>query len=450
MKKGLLSLLSLLAIFGLLSSCGSSKGYQASDISYIYDSRELAPRPNFVVYHLNEEQSEIHYRINAVDLLYMRDAVKNDYYSEVKIRYQVIPSFENTTVLDSGSIDLTDRAQAPPQKALIGNFTVNTPREEKSKQFVVKITLTDLNRNVSFDNFLRLNKTSELGNQYYLLTDTSGQVIFKNHVPKGVPIQIHHSRRDLSRSYVSVYKRDFPIALPPYSSMREESFDLSPDTTYVLNLSRPLSLAENAFYHIRLDTSQWDGFTLYSFYDEFPFVARRLHMAPPLRYLTTKREFEELASALEDPAAAKEVVDDFWLKRAGSIERSQMLVEAYYSRVQEANMFFSSYLEGWKTDRGIIYTVYGPPDKVYRSSTGESWVYGDENSSLSYLFSFLKVSNPFTDNDYSLDRSGSYRYGWGQAIESWRNGHVYNSNDIKQEQNEQEQNRYRQRPPYWY
>ena len=112
--------------------------------------------------------------------------------------------------------------------------------------------------------------------------------------------------------------------------------------------------------------------------------------------------------------------------------------------------FRTRFKEGWKTDRGIIYTIYGAPDKVYRSSSGETWVYGDENSNLSYLFNFGRVNNPFSAEDYALDRSGTYRYGWGQAIESWRNGHVYNSRDIKQEQNEQEQNRYRQRPPYWY
>ncbi|MDZ7846208.1 MAG: GWxTD domain-containing protein [Owenweeksia sp.] len=105
----------------------------------------------------------------------------------------------------------------------------------------------------------------------------------------------------------------------------------------------------------------------------------------------------------------------------------QGIARSFLQRVQEANILFSSYLEGWKSDRGIIYVIYGPPSRVYRSTSGESWVYGDESSALSYHFNFLRVGNPFTDNDYSLERSSTYRYGWGQAIESWRNGHIYNS-----------------------
>lgn len=448
MKKPILLLLPL--FFLMLQGCRSGSGYQASDISYIYNNKDLAPRPHFVVHHQNEELSRIHYRLNTSDLLYMRDPEKNDYFSQLDIHYTLMPSFENNVVLDSGVLHLQDRAPTPPKKALIGSFDLNTPQSEGIDKYILRLRIFDRNRSVNFDNFIHLDKSSNLNQQYFLLTDTAGNVIFKNHVPRDVPVQLQHAQLRMNELFVSLYARDFPIALPPYSSGKDHSFDLTPDTTYTADLSEPFVLTESGFYHFRTDTSQWKGFTLYSFYDQFPYVATSKQMGPPLRYLTTKREFEQLSIAFADKSKLKPIVDEFWLERSGSVDRSKMLVEAYYTRVQEANIFFSSYLEGWKTDRGIIYTVYGAPDKVYRSSTGESWIYGDENSALSYVFNFVKVSNPFTNNDYSLERSGSYRYGWGQAIESWRNGHIYNSRDIKQEQNEQEQNRYRQRPPYWY
>ena len=179
-------------------------------------------------------------------------------------------------------------------------------------------------------------------------------------------------------------------------------------------------------------------------------MAKRTHLGPPLRYLTTRREYDELSEAFNNPPELKKLADEFWLNRSGSVERSKILLQAYYNRVQEANIFFSSYLEGWKTDRGIIYVIYGPPNRVFRSSEGENWIYGDQNSSLSYYFTFTKVNNPFSDNDYAMERLNSYRYGWGQAIEAWRNGHIYNSKDIKREQDEQQQSQYRQGPTYWY
>ncbi len=434
----------------VFTSCTSKTGYQASDVGYIYNTRDLAPRPEFVVHHLSAGQSRIYYRINSADLLYMREPEETSYQANFSIAFTLVPSFEITDPLDSGVVTIKDEAIAPPVKAITGYFDINTSKHTEDLNYVLKLLLTDENRKVQFENFIRLEKASTLSGGNFLMTDTLGNPIFKNHIPKNIPFLLSYTPYPVEEYYVSFYNRDFPVALPPYSSATEESFELKPDSTYKVRADQKLELFDNGFYHFRTDTSQWNGYTIYSYYDEFPFVAKRVHLGPPLRYLTTRREYDALSENFNEPAQLKSLVDDFWLNRAGSVERSKILLEAYYNRVQEANMFFSSYLEGWKTDRGIIYVIYGPPNKVFRSTEGESWIYGDETSSLSYFFSFSKVTNPFSDNDYSLERMNSYRYGWGQAIEAWRNGHAYNSKDIKREQNEQQQNQYRQGPPYWY
>lgn len=434
----------------LFTACSSRTGFQASDVSYIYNTKDLAPRPEFVVHHISNEQTRIYYRINSVDLLYMRQPDATSYQANFTIQFQLSPSFENTTPLDSGLVQIQDVSPKPPVKALTGYFDISTVQQSEDGKYVLKLNMTDENRQVQFENFIRIEKNSVLSEANFLMTDTAGRPIFKHHIPTKTPFLLDYTARPISRYYVSYYHRDFPVALPPYSSGGDESFELKPDSIFTINADQEIVLPENGFYHFRSDTSQWDGYTVYSFYNEFPFVAKRVHLGPPLRYLTTRREYDELSENFKSPAALKELVDDFWLNRTGSVERSRIMLEAYYNRVQEANMFFSSYLEGWKTDRGIIYVIYGPPNKVFRSTAGESWIYGDENSSLSYFFSFSKVSNPFSDNDFSLERMNSYRYGWGQAIESWRNGHIYNSKDIEREQDEQQQNQYRQGPPYWY
>ncbi len=437
------------AILALIWACTSSKGYQSSDVSYAYKSNELAPRPEFVVHHINQDLTRVHYRINSQDLLYMRDSEDNLYRSNFSIRYELIPSFEDITILDSGYIHVEDESDTPPIKALVGEFGLNT-NQNGLKNFVLRLVMTDLNRQVEFQNFIRIEKASKLTASNFLLTDTLGNVIFKNHIATHTPFRLSYTGGPASEYFVSYYSREFPLALPPYSSGNEGSFELEPDTTFKVPAGQALAFDDRGFYHFRTDTSGWDGYTVYSFYNEFPFVAKIEHLTPPLRYLTTKREYENLVSLAGDKEKQKLAIDDFWLNRTGSVERSKIMVESFYRRVQEANLYFSSYLEGWKSDRGIIYIVYGPPNKVYRSSAGESWIYGDENSSLSYYFNFVRVKNPFTENDFALNRMPAYRYGWGQAIESWRNGHIYNSKDIEREQNEQDQNWYHQRPAYWY
>lgn len=439
----------LLILVIIAASCSSRKGFEARDISYIYNTHNLAPRPEFVVYNISDSVTRIYYRLRSSELLYMKDRDDDLYRASFLIDYSLVPSFENTVVLDSGRLALSDQSEKVNGKIISGYFDLKTAQKSDNNNYVLQLSMIDQNRQVKFENYLRIDKSPKNISESFLMTDTAGNVIYKNHIATNTPFLLDYSGKPPAYYWVSYYHRDFPLALPPYSSENEQTFDLTPDTTYRVPANAVMTLPKSGFYHFRLDTSTWEGFTVYSFYDQFPYIAKRVQMGPPLRYLTTRKEYNDLLDVMNQPANLKKKVDEFWLNRAGSVERSKILVEAYYNRVQEANIFFSSYLEGWKTDRGIIYIVYGPPDKVYRSSDGEAWVYGDETSALSYYFSFSKVNNPFTDNDYSLQRMNSYRYGWGQAIEAWRNGHIYNSKDIKREQDEQEQNRYRQGPPYW-
>ena len=84
----------------------------------------------------------------------------------------------------------------------------------------------------------------------------------------------------------------------------------------------------------------------------------------------------------------------------------------------------------------MIYIIYGPPDKVYKTSEEESWGYkkpvvkskwgsrytvNDE-----YLFfNFKKRENIFSDNEYFISRTETLVTYWDQAILSWRKGIVF-------------------------
>ena len=86
-------------------------------------------------------------------------------------------------------------------------------------------------------------------------------------------------------------------------------------------------------------------------------------------------------------------------------ERARTLIREFYTRVESANNYFTSYLEGWKTDRGIIYIIYGVPNVVYKNKDYENWIYGEENNMMSINFTFHRVNNPASNNDFSLSRS---------------------------------------------
>lgn len=443
-------LLFLSVLMLLLASCGGGNAFSRPDVGYLYDFKSLAPRPHYVVFHKHADTTRIFYRLNSDELLYQRAVKEENYKADFTIAYKLLKSFEEPKVLDSAVFEFTDVETNLNGKIIFGYFDVAPENGFEQQDFVLDIKITDNHRNLSFSNFVSLFRSGDQSAQHYLLCDTSGTPLFKNHLPTNVPFNLKQ-RNQSAQLYVSYYKRNFPYALPPYATPADETFELTPDTTFLINPDSTLFLTQSGYYFFRRDTSLWEGFTLYSFYQQFPYIATNGLMVGPMRYITTKREYDALVSSAGDPKKLQEEINDFWLNRTGTIERSKQLLSAYYNRVEEANLLFSSFLEGWKTDRGILYIIYGPPDKVYRFSESEVWIYGEENSTLSYSFTFNKLNNPFTENDFQLNRNGSYRYGWGQAIEAWRNGKVYTSKDIQQEQNESDQRtRAQQRAPYWY
>lgn len=90
----------------------------------------------------------------------------------------------------------------------------------------------------------------------------------------------------------------------------------------------------------------------------------------------------------------------------------------------------------------MIYIIYGPPDKVYKTTEGESWGYKKPPSrskwgsrftiSESYVFfNFKKRNNNFTDNDFYLSRSETLVTFWDKAIASWRKGVVFRLDNPK-------------------
>ncbi len=67
----------------------------------------------------------------------------------------------------------------------------------------------------------------------------------------------------------------------------------------------------------------------------------------------------------------EQFIEQFWERRnpnPGSPENE--FKEEYYRRIAYANEHYASGVPGWKTDRGRIYIIHGPPDEVDAHPTG--------------------------------------------------------------------------------
>jgi GWxTD domain-containing protein len=273
---------------------------------------------------------------------------------------------------------------------------------------------------------LSIDKSNGLNRQNFLVTSkTTGAPIFGNLVKTAQELTVQYKAKMSVNVFVRCYYRTFPLAAPPFSLTEPRPFQYQPDSTYMLQLSADgkvdFTVPKEGFYHLQLDTTKREGVTLYNFYGDYPQITKAEEMVFPLRFITSNQEYDDLIASTNKKAA----IDKFWLNATGNPERGRDVIRKFYNRVQDANVFFSSYLEGWKTDRGMIYLIYGNPNVIYRTANSETWIYGEENNINSLSYSFTKLNNPFTDNDYMLERSVVYKQSWYTAVDIWRQGRTY-------------------------
>jgi hypothetical protein len=105
------------------------------------------------------------------------------------------------------------------------------------------------------------------------------------------------------------------------------------------------------------------------------------------------------------------------------------LIRIYYNRLSYANLYFTSYKEGWKTDRGMIYMIFGSPNYINKTASTETWEYHNKQKVSIISIKFLKVPSPYTENLYVMQRNDSYTPFWRNSVESWHNGKVYSMDE---------------------
>ena len=132
-----------------------------------------------------------------------------------------------------------------------------------------------------------------------------------------------------------------------------------------------------------------------------------------VRWIITDQERKDFLSLATDSARDKFVVD-FWKRRnptPGSA--TNVFKEEHYRRLAFANEHFAANLPGWRTDRGRIYVVYGPPDSIDAHPLAEHANAFGSSSDYSYEIWHYKHMNGIGDNQnlrfVDVCRCGDYR-----------------------------------------
>lgn len=162
----------------------------------------------------------------------------------------------------------------------------------------------------------------------------------------------------------------------------------------------------------------------------YPSVKTPRELARPLVYVMKEDNYENLIS-ITDPDSLKQAIDRFWLKHIGNKSETKSVIKKYYNRVVEANKQFSNFKEGWKTDPGMMYILFGPPWYVDQSLDKMKWSYSYNRSDpeRNFYYKQPKLNNKFYPFDhYLLRRSQNYFNVQYQQIQLWLSGLILQRN----------------------
>jgi GWxTD domain-containing protein len=161
----------------------------------------------------------------------------------------------------------------------------------------------------------------------------------------------------------------------------------------------------------------------------FPYVKDAHALAEPLVYLMERKQHKSLME-IEHTDSLLSAIESFWINSTGNASIALQTMKVFYTRVEEANVKFSSFKEGWKTDMGYVYILFGPPNYVDVVFNNTVWKYGFDHSIPHRVFEFnrVRIKGPFYPFDHYLIKRQNYYYNAvNRRIGDWKNGSaIYN------------------------
>jgi GWxTD domain-containing protein len=99
----------------------------------------------------------------------------------------------------------------------------------------------------------------------------------------------------------------------------------------------------------------------------------RKWLTEDVAYIITQEE-RDAFKRLQTDDEREQFIEQFWLRRDPTPDTVENeFKEEHYRRIAYANEHFASGIPGWKTDRGRIYIMYGPPDDIDDHSSGGTY-----------------------------------------------------------------------------
>jgi len=384
----------------------------------MYNPSEKNFNPECRIFLNSDTTAIVFYKISVEEL---KNIAVSNQQSDLKmlIKYVVRENLE-FKVVDSSAISHT--ITNLNNEDIESYFQIKVPKESYSK-LLINMSLgssSDLQQRLIFD-IDNHNVFSKNRFVFYELNKNSKEIKFNNIVNPSKDYIINSNFYDNFEVNVEYYRFPEYVCVPPYYLYNNTNDLRQPDSVFLYLIGDKINFIKEGYYVLKPSSTTNASLCFINSGDFFPEIKTLLDMLEPLKLLTGNKEYKEL----KDCSNLKLAIDEFWLSKSNNMKFAKEQIRVFYNRVYLANKYFSEDKAGWKTDRGNIYVLLGPPSIVNISATGEEWFYGKDPDVAGVLFVFDKINNIYSGSSYELRRDSNYQSVWSQAVTTWRDGRIF-------------------------
>ncbi len=337
------------------------------------------------------------------------------------LNYVIYPDYNSRDRLAYGNIPLTAESVTADRNRLVVSYTLKRPKELPTALLLAEFTETASGKKSLNDLVLRF-RASKLTDRFALFDPAGRLPQFRNYATVNDTVLIRDVAGTQKTLHLFRYRHEFdPAQSPMNTTTRPAPKSLEIDTVLTVQTNQPFGLPAEGLYFFVEDTTDTYGLGLLVKDRRYPKLTRPEKMIRPVMYMSTGTEINQLNTAKD----VKKALDQYWLSlMSGNEEVARRAIAAYYGRVEEANRLFTTYKEGWKTDKGMIYIILGAPDRVQRNKEREVWIYTRRANVSDINFAFNRKPNQFVEDHYELVRYSEYQPIWYPIVEAWRTGAI--------------------------
>lgn len=388
----------------------------ASDFSAMYNPSSSSVNPQITAVVPSPNEADVFFRLRTQEI---RNAVANPLEKKFPLYVKYfLRSADDFHIIDTASMNFN--FEITDSEYLYGKFKL-VLRENIRYKLVVDFV--NVHYNVRKRLLCDIKNTSGFHEYSYIVKTLSGEVLFTNVVRAGQIVQI---QGPLGKETVDIeyYAQKPYVPLSPYWSSPVKSPSI-PDSVFRYRFGDTVSFDTPGLYALGSTPKNEKFGIVVTNNHTYPNVTTVADMLEPMKLICTGREYELIDSS----SNTKKAVDAYWLGLSKNEKNAKEQIRVFYSRVALANMMFASSTEGWRTDRGMIYVMLGPPSVVNITPTSEEWSYGSGQQSV--VFTFENYSG--LRNDFSLMRSNTYQSIWQQVTTTWRSGKIFTVSKLNNE-----------------